>query len=40
MLDGEKTTFYRYTVYTFDFIALNDKEKWTAYKFTKNIYDI
>jgi hypothetical protein len=40
MLDVEKITFYCYAIYTFDFIALDSKEKWTAYKFTKNIYDI
>lgn len=24
----------------FSFIALDGKDKWTAYKFTKNVYDI
>jgi hypothetical protein len=40
VIDGEKTTFYRHAVHTFDFTALDGKEKWTAYKFTRNVYDI
>jgi hypothetical protein len=40
VLDGEKTTFYRHAVHTFDFTALDGKEKWTAYKFTKSVYNI
>ncbi|KAM3422217.1 hypothetical protein BST61_g2582 [Cercospora zeina] len=33
------TKHYRYPIHTFDFTALHGKEKWTAYKFTKNVYD-
>ncbi|CAM5999411.1 unnamed protein product [Sphagnum balticum] len=40
VLDGKKTTFYRHAIHTFDFTARDGKEKWTAYKFTKNVYDI
>lgn len=40
VIDGSKTTFYRHPVHTFDFTALNGKDKWTAYKFTKNVYDV
>jgi hypothetical protein len=40
IIDGNKTTFYYYPIYKFSFIALDSKEKWTAYKFTKNVYDI
>jgi hypothetical protein len=40
ILDGEKTTFYRHAIHIFDVTALDGKEKWTVYKFTKNIYDI
>jgi hypothetical protein len=40
VIDGEKTTFYRHAIHTFDFTALDGKEKWTAYKFAKNVYDI
>lgn len=39
LIDGDKTTFYRHPIHTFDFTALDGKEKWTAYKFTKNVYD-
>jgi hypothetical protein len=40
VIDGVKTTFYRHPIHTFDFTALDGKEKWTAYKFTRNVYDI
>jgi hypothetical protein len=40
IIDGNKTTFYRHPIHHFSFIALDGKEKWTAYKFTKNVYDI
>ena len=36
---GDKTTFYRHPIHKFDFTALDGKDKWTAYKFTKNVYD-
>jgi len=37
---GVKITFYRHPIHEFSFAALDGKEKWTAYKFTKNVYDI
>jgi hypothetical protein len=37
VIDGPKTTFYRHPIYTFDFTALDGKEKWTAYKFTSGL---
>jgi hypothetical protein len=40
IIDGKKTTFYRHHARTFDFTKLERKEKWTAYKFTKNVDDI
>ncbi|KAK0302016.1 hypothetical protein LTR82_018030 [Friedmanniomyces endolithicus] len=40
VIDGAKTMFYRHPIHKFDFTALDGREKWTAYKFTKNIYDI
>ena len=36
---GDKTTFYRHPIHKFDFTALDGKDKWTTYKFTKNVYD-
>lgn len=35
-----KFSAYRHYIHGFDLTALNGKEKWTAYKFTRNIYDI
>lgn len=40
VIDGNKTTFYRHPIRKFDFTELDGKEKWTAYRFTKNVYDI
>ena len=40
IIDGPNTTFYRHPIYNFDFTTLDGKEKWTTYKFTKNVYDI
>jgi len=40
IIDDDKTTFYRHPIHTFDFTALDGKEKWIAYKFTKNVYDV
>ena len=39
VIEGDKTTFYRHPIHKFDFTALDGREKWTAYKFTKNVYD-
>lgn len=39
VIDGNKTTFYRHPIHDFSITALDGKEKWTAYKFTKNVYD-
>lgn len=33
------TTFYRHPIHNFGFTALDGKEKWTTYKFVKNVYD-
>lgn len=40
LVDGNNTTFYRQPIHTFDFTALDGKEKWTAYKFIRNVYDV
>ncbi|KAF2021797.1 hypothetical protein BU24DRAFT_430335 [Aaosphaeria arxii CBS 175.79] len=40
VIDGKDTKCYRHLIRTFDFTELDGKEKWTAYKFTKNVYDI
>ncbi|KAH6700565.1 hypothetical protein BKA61DRAFT_705417 [Leptodontidium sp. MPI-SDFR-AT-0119] len=40
MIDGDKTTFYRHPIKKFNFTSEEGKDKWTSYKFTKNVYDI
>lgn len=40
VIEGKNTTYYRHPIHTFDFTALDGREKWTAYKFTKNVYDM
>ncbi|KAL2397569.1 hypothetical protein ABEF93_001168 [Exophiala dermatitidis] len=40
VIDGDKVTFYRHPIHEFSFTALEGKDKWTAYKFTKNVYDV
>ncbi|KAF2452528.1 hypothetical protein BDY21DRAFT_157141 [Lineolata rhizophorae] len=39
VITKEETTFYRYLIHSFDFTALDGREKWTAYKFVKNVYE-
>ncbi|KAJ0423287.1 hypothetical protein BJY00DRAFT_310417 [Aspergillus carlsbadensis] len=39
VMDGKKTEYYRHPIHEFSFTALDGKEKWTAYRFTKNLYD-
>ncbi len=39
VIDGNKTTFYRHPIKEFSFTSEDGKERWTAYKFTKNVYD-
>ena len=40
LIDGDNASFYRYPIKKFDFTSEEGKEKWTAYKFTRNVYDI
>jgi hypothetical protein len=39
-INRPKTTFYCYSIKIFDFTSKDSKEKWTVYKFTKNVYNI
>ncbi|OJD26982.1 hypothetical protein ACJ73_01616 [Blastomyces percursus] len=39
VIEGSKTSFYRHPIRTFDFTELDGREKWTAYTFTRNVYD-
>lgn len=40
VINGKDTKYYHHPIHEFSFTALDEKEKWTAYKFTKNVYDI
>ena len=40
VIDDSKTTFHRHPIKQFDFTSEEGADKWTAYKFTKNVYDV
>ncbi|KAL9596297.1 MAG: hypothetical protein Q9219_005892 [cf. Caloplaca sp. 3 TL-2023] len=40
IIDEDKTTFYRHNIQEFNFEVLDGKEKWTTYRFTRNVYDV
>ncbi|RYO82345.1 hypothetical protein DL762_006666 [Monosporascus cannonballus] len=40
VIDGKDIKYYRHPIRKFDFTELDGKEKWTAYRFTKNVYDV
>ena len=40
VIEGTKVTYWRYPIHKFDFTARKGLEKWTAYTFVKNVYDI
>ena len=40
VVDGTKITYWRYPLRKYDFTERNGMEKWTAYTFMKNVYDI
>ena len=40
VIDGDKITFYRHLIREFSFVEMDGREKWTTYKFTKNVYDV
>lgn len=40
LIDAKATKYYRHPIHTFDFTALDGRDKWTAYRFTKYVYDI
>ncbi|KAI1092911.1 hypothetical protein F5B19DRAFT_501885 [Rostrohypoxylon terebratum] len=39
VINEKGTNYYRHPIYTFDFTTLDGRDKWTAYRFTKNVYD-
>ena len=40
VINEDKTTFWRYPIRKFDFTERRGLEKWAAWTFTKNVYDI
>ena len=40
VITATKTTYHSHLIDEFSFVRFNGKEKWRAYKFTKNVYDI
>lgn len=38
VIAGKNTKYYRHLIHAFSFIALDGKERWTAYRFIKNVY--
>lgn len=38
IINGDKTIFYCHLIKNFDFTSKRGKEKWTVYKFMKNVY--
>jgi hypothetical protein len=38
LIDGNEARFYCYFIRKFDFTEQNGKDKWTVYKFVKNVY--
>jgi hypothetical protein len=39
IIEKDNTTFYRHPIKEFSFTSEEGKDKWTVYKFTKNVYD-
>ena len=39
VIEGDQTNFYRHQIHAFNFMALDGRDKWTAYTFVKNVYD-
>ena len=40
VIDGATITFYRHSIRSFYLTDMDGKDKWTAYKFVKNVYEI
>ncbi|AEO58603.1 hypothetical protein MYCTH_2306056 [Thermothelomyces thermophilus ATCC 42464] len=40
VINGKDTKYYRHPIHEFSFTTLDGKDKWTAYRFTKNVYDM
>ncbi|KAJ8129135.1 hypothetical protein O1611_g4498 [Lasiodiplodia mahajangana] len=40
VIDGKNTRYYRHPIYESSFLTCGGKEKWAAYRFTRNVYDV
>ena len=40
VINGKDTKYYRHPIHDFSLTTLDGKDKWTAYRFTKNVYDL
>ena len=40
VVDNDNVTFFRHPIHEYSFIISEGKQKWTAYQFTKNVYDL
>lgn len=40
VIDEKNIKYYRHSIREFSFTELNEKKKWTTYRFIKNVYDI
>jgi hypothetical protein len=40
VIDGKDTKYYRHEIDSFTLASLGGRDKWKAYKFTKNVYDV
>jgi hypothetical protein len=40
IIDGDQTSIYRHIIKRFDMTDDDGKERWTTYRFTRNVYDI
>ena len=40
VIEGDKTAYWRQPIRKYDFTERKGLERWTVYKFTKNVYDI
>jgi len=39
-ITSQNIKYYRHLIHSFDFTTLDGKDKWTAYRFIRNVYDI
>ena len=39
LIENEKTTYFRHLIYSFDFTLFEGRDRWTAYHFTRKVYD-